>query len=333
YNRPAYLLLLSHHQASTTNPFPLLGAFVAFYPLPLQSAASATSSVYETLPLLPIQIHLAGYQSHALWDPSAEPPSRKRHRCHLFFYPESEPGFAEPTSEAYDPMSARLAWSRALDCLKRGFGWPAGNWKIPEPEVVWEEYWRKIFDSSRSKEARTREEMENHADRMLDMIYNGAGNLEAAQKAVVNCVAAPVGGSTPAKIAAFYTSQFMPVGPPSQNIRLLSRTAGVDRVVDELLLSFDHTEEIPWLLPRVPPTGRSVRIPLVMTASFCAGKIARHNIYWDQASVLVQVGLLDPALIPSGFQATGPNHEGRESVERLPVVGGEAVERTFDRLT
>jgi hypothetical protein len=106
---------------------------------------------------------------------------------------------------------------------------------------------------------------------------------------------------------------------------LLSRTAGADRIVDELLLTLEHTEEIPWLLPGVPPTGRSIRILLIMTASFLAGKIARHNIYWDQASVLVQVGLLDPALIPSSFQAIGLNREGKDVVERIPVVGEEAV--------
>jgi hypothetical protein len=124
----------------------------------------------------------------------------------------------------------------------------------------------------------------------------------------------------------FYSKQFLPAGPPSQEIRLLSRTSGPDRVVDELLLTFEHTEEIPWLLPNVPPTGRSVRIPIVMAASFSEGKIARHNIYWDQASVLVQIGLLDPSLIPSGFQATGTNRAGKDTVERIPVVDGKAVD-------
>lgn len=136
-------------------------------------------------------------------------------------------------------------------------------------------------------------------------------------------------GTTPASIVAFYTTQFFPSGPSSQTIRLLSRTIGPNRIVDELLLTFAHTEEIPWLLPGVPPTDRPVRILLVMTALFVAGKIARHNIYWDQASVLVQIGLLDPALVPAGFQATGPNRAGKETVERIPVVGSEGVERAL----
>jgi hypothetical protein len=110
----------------------------------------------------------------------------------------------------------------------------------------------------------------------------------------------------------------------------LSRTSGPDRVVDELLLTFEHTEEIPWLLPNVPPTGRSVRIPIVMTASFLEGKIARHNIYWDQASVLVQIGLLDPSLIPSAFQVTGSNRAGKDTIERIPVVDGKAVDMVLN---
>ncbi|KAL4778985.1 hypothetical protein BJX76DRAFT_365689 [Aspergillus varians] len=334
YNRPAYLLLLSHHQQSSTNPFPRLCALVAFYPEPLEVASSsqprlppsttaastASSPAYETVPVLPIQIHLAGSlnQPFAIWD-----DTNKRHRCHVHFYPESEPGFAESTaSPVYDPISARLAWSRTLECLKRGFGWPGGggNWEAPEPELVWEGYWRNIYES-----ATRQSQFASSPDMLHLMVGGGSGDPDFDERTCVNCLPSGAGGSSPPEIASFYSSQFVPSGPPSQHIRLLSRTTGVDRVVDELMLTFEHTEEIPWLLPGVPPTGRSVRIPLVMTVSFMAGKIARHNIYWDQASALVQIGLLDPTLIPSGFKATGPNREGRDVIDRMPVVGGEAA--------
>lgn len=79
----------------------------------------------------------------------------------------------------------------------------------------------------------------------------------------------------------------------------------------------------------MPPTGKEVRVTLVMMASFVAGKLARHNIYWDQASVLVQIGLLDPQLVPAGFVATGPNRADSQEVQRLPVVGAEGVERAL----
>ncbi|PLB50455.1 dienelactone hydrolase [Aspergillus steynii IBT 23096] len=357
YHRPAYLLLSSHHlSTSATNPFPRLCALVTYYPeppssfsngqqqresvdiIPQSTTSSTTNSCYASLSLLPIQIHLAGPQPSSLHDDYHSHPSKKRHRCHLFFYPESDPGFAESTSKVYDGISSRLAWSRALDCLKRGFGWPGGHWDVPEVESVWEEYWRGLFYNNRNAE-----ETETHVAQTLRLMggslgpslgeddgYRSDPTVELQDTASVNCVPTMIGGTTSASITNFYTTQFFPSGPPSQTIRLLSRTIGPNRIVDELLLTFTHTEEIPWLLPRVPPTDRPVRILLVMTALFVAGKITRHNIYWDQASVLVQVGLLDPALVPTGFQATGPNREGKETVERIPVVGSEGVERVLD---
>ncbi|KAL3471689.1 hypothetical protein BJX99DRAFT_263001 [Aspergillus californicus] len=343
YNRPAYLLLLSHHQQTSTNPFPRLCAFVAFYPTPPRvrslasespaplppsttAASTSTSAAYETVPTVPIQIHLAGSQNQdvALWD-----DTNKRHRCHLLFYPDSEPGFADFTSAPmHDRISSRLAWGRALECLKRGFGWPggAGNWGMPEPDMVWEAYWRNIYDAATRRLSRS----QSTAEILGLMVGGGTEDHDFDDRTCVKCIPSGVGGASPTEISRFYSSQFIPSGPPSQHIRLLSRTSGTNRLVDELLLTFEHTEEIPWLLPGVPPTGCSVRAPLVMTVSFCAGKIGRHNIYWDQASVLVQIGLLDPALIPPGFQTTGPNREGKGTVDRLPVVGQEAVDSVLD---
>ncbi|EAW18306.1 dienelactone hydrolase [Aspergillus fischeri NRRL 181] len=348
YHRPAFLLLASHHQSTTaTNPLPRMCALVTYYPrepldetckeetnspaclLPPSTTSTSTSSCYASLSLLPIQIHLAGHQNPSFWDDYSAHPSRKRHRCHLFFYPESEPGFAEHPSHTYDRLSSRVAWSRALDCLKRGFGWPGGSWKTPDVETIWEEYWRNLlFDARRHPDA------EGYAANVMKMMI-GSGDPSSLDRQIdetplVNCVPTMVGGSDEQSISALYAEKFFPTGPPSQHIRLLSRTVGPDRIVDEILLAFRHTEEIPWLLPRVPPTDRDVKIVLVMTASFRAGKLSRQNIYWDQASVLVQIGLLDPALVPGSFRATGKTREGRQAVEMLPVVGAEGVERVLN---
>ena len=84
----------------------------------------------------------------------------------------------------------------------------------------------------------------------------------------------------------------------------VSRTVGDASIVDEVLISFTHTQKIDWLLPGVPPTGRKVEIPLVAIVRFEDGKVAHDHIYWDQASVLVQVGLLDPAGLPVAGAAT-----------------------------
>ncbi|KAF9884706.1 hypothetical protein FE257_001335 [Aspergillus nanangensis] len=355
YNKPAHLLLTSHHQSTTaTNPFPRLCALVTYYPnfnshennpyvhyqclIPPSMTSSSTASDYTSLSLLPIQIHLPGHQPPTLWEEYNSHPTKKRHRCHFFFYPESSPGFAEASSPGYDGVSAHLALSRTLDCLKRGFGWPGGNWNIPEVETIWEEYWRNLI-----YDGKDRHEAEDHAATTVNMMVgsgptcpeNSGGAIEDDPTAglnempLVNCVPTMVGGNNLHDITAFYTTEFFPTGPPSQSVRLLARTLGTDRIVDEVLLSFIHTEEIPWLLPGVPPTDKPVRITLVLTAAFVAGRLARQNIYWDQASVLVQIGLLDPRLVPEGFHATGKNRARMEAVERLPVVGVEGVERVL----
>jgi hypothetical protein len=112
-------------------------------------------------------------------------------------------------------------------------------------------------------------------------------------------------------------------------MRLISRTIGVDRVVDEMYISFKHTQEIPWMLPGVPPTGKPVEVALVSIVGLRGGKLCHENIYWDQASVLVQLGLLDPEHIPEGFKAM--DQEGEEwKVERLPVVGAESAQKVLD---
>jgi carboxymethylenebutenolidase len=78
----------------------------------------------------------------------------------------------------------------------------------------------------------------------------------------------------------------------------VSRTIGTDRLVDEMIFCFTHSLEMEWMLPGVPPTGKSVEIPMVVIVQFRDGKLAHEHVYWDQASVLVQLGLLDPGGLP-----------------------------------
>lgn len=86
--------------------------------------------------------------------------------------------------------------------------------------------------------------------------------------------------------------------PPDVTIEPISRTVDNDQVVDELVISFTHTQAIDWMLPGVAATGRSVRIPLVVIVRVADGTVTHEHIYWDQASVLVQIGMLDPAGLP-----------------------------------
>ena len=114
----------------------------------------------------------------------------------------------------------------------------------------------------------------------------------------VNHVPTMTGGVGHDELKRFYKYHFIGGNPPDTELIPVSRTVGTDQVVDELLFRFTHTSEIDWMLPGVAPTGREVEIPLVAIVRFVGDKVAHEHIYWDQASVLVQVGLLDPVGLP-----------------------------------
>jgi carboxymethylenebutenolidase len=113
----------------------------------------------------------------------------------------------------------------------------------------------------------------------------------------------------------FYKNDFVGKMPDDVNVMRLSRTVGKDQVVDELILSFTHDREIRPVLPGIKPTGKYVEIPVVIVMKFEGNKILYEHIYWDQASVLVQVGLLDPKLLPV---------TGKEQTKRLLELSQQA---------
>jgi carboxymethylenebutenolidase len=101
----------------------------------------------------------------------------------------------------------------------------------------------------------------------------------------------------------------------------ISRTIGTDQLVDEMVAKFTHTVWMEWILPGVAPTGKRVEVPVVAIVQFRDGKLAHEHIYWDQASVLVQVGLLDPGTLPvvgvdSARKAIDPNLPSNTLIER-----------------
>jgi carboxymethylenebutenolidase len=65
-----------------------------------------------------------------------------------------------------------------------------------------------------------------------------------------------------------------------------------------MIMRFTHSIEIDWMLPGIAPTGKRVEIATVSIIQFRDGKLFNEHIYWDQASVLVQLGLLDPSTLP-----------------------------------
>jgi carboxymethylenebutenolidase len=121
--------------------------------------------------------------------------------------------------------------------------------------------------------------------------------------AYVNHIPVMTGGHGKAALRHFYSRDFIPAMPPDTTLTPVSRTIGEDQLVDEMILSFTHTREMPWMLPGVAPTHRHVEVPLVAIVRFRDGKLAHEHIYWDQASVLKQLGLLsDPSLPIAGAE-------------------------------
>jgi carboxymethylenebutenolidase len=118
------------------------------------------------------------------------------------------------------------------------------------------------------------------------------------EDAYVNHIPVMTGGQGREALRRFYSTDFIPCMPPDTALTPVSRTIGQNQLVDEIIFSFTHTQEMPWMLPGIAPTGRKVEIPLVVIVHFRDGKLAHEHIYWDQASVLVQIGLLDPATLP-----------------------------------
>jgi len=130
------------------------------------------------------------------------------------------------------------------------------------------------------------------------------------EDAYVNHIPVLTGGSGQDELREFYSKRFIPQMPPDTEMTPVSRTIGEDQIVDEMVFKFTHTIPMDWMLPGISPTGKRVEIPLVAIVRVRDGKLAHEHIYWDQASVLVQIGLLDPA--------------------RLPVVGIESAKKVLD---
>ena len=116
--------------------------------------------------------------------------------------------------------------------------------------------------------------------------------------AYVNHVPVLTGGVGHEQLREFYSKRFIPQMPPDTSMTPISRTIGTDRVVDEMVFEFTHTIKMDWMLPGVAPTNKHVKVPLVVIVHFRNGKLAHEHIYWDQASVLVQLGLIDKSTLP-----------------------------------
>jgi hypothetical protein len=209
-------------------------------------------------------------------------------------YPGVEDGFAEHDLDQFNSISTNLAWSRSLRIVRRGFK----------------------QDSN----------LEDSKDAFNNLTLTSQNALEAvsmlADDAHVNYIPTATGGIGKRALLHFYNDFFVPGTPPTLEIRLLSRTEGVDQIVDEMIVSFRHTQVVPWMLPGVPPTNKMVNIALVSIVAIRGGKLAHEHVYWDQASVLVQIGALDPKYVPKHLSSKG--------CKKLPILGVESAKKVMN---
>src|SRR5262245_39461449 len=107
-----------------------------------------------------------------------------------------------------------------------------------------------------------------------------------------------MGGVGREAVAQFYRDHFVGHWPADMKAIPISRTVGADQVVDELIVCFTHDIVMNTYLPGIAPTHKYVQLPHVVIVKFDGDKIAHEHIYWDQACLLVQVGMLDPSKLP-----------------------------------
>ena len=188
----------------------------------------------------------------------------------LYTYPGARAGFATPGSTAFDKSASLMAHTRTLGLLRRVMG------PRHDLEALWERHTALEF-ASRDAEAT-----------MTTMVA----------EPYVNHIPTMTGGVGYTELLRFYKHHFIPTTPADARLVPVSRTVGVDRLVDEFVFTFTHDREIDWLLPGVPPTHRRIEIPMLAVVRFRGDKLYNEHIYWDQATVLVQAGLLDPGLLP-----------------------------------
>ncbi len=188
----------------------------------------------------------------------------------VYTYPGCRPGFATPGSAAFDKSASLIAHTRSLTLFRRTMG------PHYDLEALWERHTALEF-AARDAEAT-----------MTTMVA----------EPYVNHIPTMTGGVGYTELLRFYKYHFIPTTPPDARLVPVSRTVGVDRLVDEFVFTLTHDRQVDWLLPGVPPTNKRIEIPMLAVVRFRGDKLYNEHIYWDQASVLVQAGLLDPKLLP-----------------------------------
>ncbi len=246
---------------------------VGYYGVGIEAALSESKDLK-----CPLVLHLAERDTYC--SAAAQKEIRDhfadRPEIEIYTYPDCAHAFARTGGEHFNKPAAGLAHSRSIALLRKVLG--------PRYDLssLWDRHCYHEF---------------------------AARDVDATMKTMVaepyvNHIPTMTGGVGQRDLAHFYKNHFVHSNPGDTRLVPISRTVGADRVVDEMLFCFTHDRPMDWLLPGVAPTGKYVEIPLVAIVCFRGDKIYNEHIYWDQASVLTQIGLLDADRLPTAGIAT-----------------------------
>ncbi|KAH7141719.1 hypothetical protein EDB81DRAFT_898956 [Dactylonectria macrodidyma] len=151
------------------------------------------------------------------------------------------------------------------------------------------------------------------------------------QEPYVNHVPTLTGGIGRERLTAFYRDHFIFQNPSDTETELISRSVGIDRVIDEFIFKCTHSAQLDWLLPGVPPTGRKLEIPFMAVVNIRGDRLYHEHISWDQATALDQLGLM-PEYLPYPYPLSDtPGGNTKRTVFRVPVAGLEAAAKLRDK--
>ncbi|KAE8320908.1 hypothetical protein BDV39DRAFT_211226 [Aspergillus sergii] len=202
--------------------------------------------------------------------------------------------FATPFQGTFDYTTEAISHTRNLGFLKPLIGGP-----YFDLETIWEEHTQHEFETRSVPHT------------MATMLTGGIGR---------------------AHLSTFYQNHFIFNNPADAELELISRTLGIDRVVDEFIYKFTHDTQIDWLLPGIPPTGCKVEIPFTAIVNIRGDRLYHEHIAWDQMTALIQVGLM-PEYLPWTYPApSGTGISAKAKLEyRVPGAGRETAEKMRDK--
>ncbi|KAL1966225.1 hypothetical protein VTN77DRAFT_4777 [Rasamsonia byssochlamydoides] len=267
-----------------------------------QIVATVTYDDEWTLPdSIPTLLHLHGKRDR----PAAAQKQDNDNSLSTYAYPEAtSAGFIVPGHPDFRLSSAGVAHTRTLTFLKKHMNGP-----FFDLEKIWEEHTSFEF-----------------ANRSVEKTM---GTM--VQEPYVNHIPTITGGIGRAALTNFYRNHFIFNNPDDTELELISRTVGIDRIVDEFIFSLTHNKQIDWLLPGVPPTNKKLRIPFTSVVNIRGDRLYHEHISWDQATVLVQLGLLPeyltfPYPLPNGQVPA----DGKRFEYRVPAAGVETALKMKD---